>query len=218
MRQQRKTGIPDKWFSDMLYLNEQIVKANGTRRFDTEIVAHIINVAPKYYNIPLRILSRCNINSSDALSSAQSELRKYWKRNLERKIGTSGGKPHGKSDRNECAYTFSGGKQRGNQGRNISMGESPNQHFNGHFKGKRGTGNKGWRKFKGYCRYCGMQGHRANDCTAKKQRKNSTSGNEGKNRKNKCFLCGKIGHFSKNCPESRHNNMARPTGLLVGHV
>jgi hypothetical protein len=55
---------------------------------------------------------------------------------LERKIGKSGGRHHGKSDRNESAYTFSGGKQRGNQGKNNSMGENPNQNVNGNFKGK----------------------------------------------------------------------------------
>jgi hypothetical protein len=38
---------PDEWFSNMLYLNEQIVKTNGTRRLDAEIIAHIINVAPR---------------------------------------------------------------------------------------------------------------------------------------------------------------------------
>jgi hypothetical protein len=63
---------PDEWFSDMLYLNQQIVKANGTRRSDAEIIAHIISVAPQYYNIPLSILSQSNINSSDALSRAQT--------------------------------------------------------------------------------------------------------------------------------------------------
>jgi tRNA A22 N-methylase len=44
---------PDEWFSDMLYLNDQIVRANGTKRSDAEIIAHIINDAQKYYNIPL---------------------------------------------------------------------------------------------------------------------------------------------------------------------
>jgi hypothetical protein len=39
----------------MLYLNDQIVRANGTKRSDAEIFAHIINVAPKCYNIPLII-------------------------------------------------------------------------------------------------------------------------------------------------------------------
>jgi hypothetical protein len=83
------------------------------------------------------------------------------------------------NERNESAYTFSGGKQRGNQGINNFIRENPNQNFNGNNKGKRGAGNKGWIKFKGYCRYCGMPVHKANDCTAKKQRTNESSGNEG---------------------------------------
>jgi hypothetical protein len=38
---------PDEWFSDMLYLNDKIVKDNETKRSDAEIISHIINVAPK---------------------------------------------------------------------------------------------------------------------------------------------------------------------------
>jgi hypothetical protein len=45
--------FPEECFSDTLYLNDQIVKANGTNRSDAEIIAHIMNVAPKYYNILL---------------------------------------------------------------------------------------------------------------------------------------------------------------------
>jgi hypothetical protein len=48
----------DECFSDMLYLNDQIVTANGTKRSDAEIIVHVINVAPKYYNIPLSIISQ----------------------------------------------------------------------------------------------------------------------------------------------------------------
>jgi hypothetical protein len=63
-------------------------------------------------------LRQSNISSSsDALCRAQTELRNYWKRDLEGKIGKPSGKYHGKGERNESAYTFSGGKQRGNQGR-----------------------------------------------------------------------------------------------------
>jgi hypothetical protein len=51
------------------------------------------------------------------LSRAQTELRNYWKRNLEGKIEKQGGRYHGKGNRNDSAYTFSGGKQSGNQGR-----------------------------------------------------------------------------------------------------
>jgi hypothetical protein len=76
---------PDEWFSNMQYLNYQIVRANGTKRSDAEILAHIINVAPRYYNIPLSILSQSYINASNALSKSQTELRNYWKRNSEGK-------------------------------------------------------------------------------------------------------------------------------------
>jgi hypothetical protein len=115
---------PDAWFSYVLYLNEQIVKANGTRKSDAEIIAHIINVAPRYYNIPLSILSQSNINAADAISRAQTELRNYWKRNLEGKIGKPGGKSQGRRYKNESAYAFSGRKQKGNQGRYNSTGQS----------------------------------------------------------------------------------------------
>jgi hypothetical protein len=84
----------------MLHLNDQIVKA-------------------------LSSLSQSDINSSDELIRAQTDLRSYWKRNLEGKIGKTSGKNHGKNERNESAYTFSGGKQRGNQGRNNFIREIP---------------------------------------------------------------------------------------------
>jgi hypothetical protein len=52
---------PDEWFSDMLYLNEQIGKANGTRRSDAEIIAHItiylqeffVILVPDQFRIPV---------------------------------------------------------------------------------------------------------------------------------------------------------------------
>jgi hypothetical protein len=201
-------------FSDMLYLNEQIVKANGTRRSDAEIIAHIINVAPRYYNIPLSILIQSDINASDALSRAQTELINYWKRNLEGKIGKPGGKPNGTRYKNESAYAFSGGKQKENQGRYNSTGQSQPQTFQGNFKSKKSAGNKFWKKFKGHCTYCGMQGHKAIDCGVKKQEMNAPSRNDVKNQKNKCYLCEKQGHHSKNCPEKKYNNMPRQPGFF----
>jgi hypothetical protein len=63
---------PDEWFSDMLCLNEQIVRASGTKRSDAEIIVHIINAAPKFYNIQLSIISQSDINASNALIKAQT--------------------------------------------------------------------------------------------------------------------------------------------------
>jgi len=100
---------PDEWFSDMLYLNDLIAKANGTKRTDAEILAHIINVAPRQYNIPLSIISQNNINAKDALSRAQIELRNYWKRNLEEKQAKFKERNYNMSD---SAYAFSGGNIR----------------------------------------------------------------------------------------------------------
>jgi hypothetical protein len=125
---------PDEWFSDMLYLHEQIVKANGARRSDAEIIAHIINVAKRYYNIPLCILIQSDINASDALCRAQTEFRNYRKRNLEGKIGKPGGKFQGRRYKNESAYAFSGGKQKGNQGRYNSKGQSQPKTYQGNFE------------------------------------------------------------------------------------
>jgi hypothetical protein len=48
---------PDEWFNDMLYLNDLIVKANGTKRTDAKILEHVINVAPREYIIFLSVLS-----------------------------------------------------------------------------------------------------------------------------------------------------------------
>jgi hypothetical protein len=98
-------------------------------------------VAPKYYNIPLSILSQSDIHASDALSKAQTELRNYWKRNLEGKIGKHGGRYHGKGNSNESAYTFSGGQQSRNQGRSGPSRQGQQQPISGNNKGKRVAGN-----------------------------------------------------------------------------
>jgi hypothetical protein len=95
----------------------------------------------------LSIISQNDIKSSNALSKAQTELRNYWKRNLEGKIGRQQGKQsHGT---NESAYSFSGGKIKSYQGKTSPSG--PIQSYGSNNRGKRGTGKKTWKKFKGLC-------------------------------------------------------------------
>jgi len=176
---------PDEWFSEMLYLNDLIVKAKGTKRTDAEIIAHIINAAPREYNIPLSIISQKDINASDALSQAQTELRNYWKRNLQDRFIKSRNERNKQRHRNEGAYTMNGNK--------------PNFDRNNNNKSFRGGKKKFWKKFKGNCKYCGKQGHKANECNFKKQKQAALangigSGNTTSGRK--CFICGKVGHFA----------------------
>jgi hypothetical protein len=70
----------------------------------------------------LSIISQSDINASNAVSKAKTELRNYWKRNLEGKIGRQQGKQsHG---RNEIAHTFSGRKIKSYQGNTSPSGPS----------------------------------------------------------------------------------------------
>ena len=57
---------------------------------------------------------------------------------------------------------------------------------------------KGKRRFKGKCRKCGKQGHKAVDCKSNKQ--------------GVCFECGEDGHFARNCPKKNASKL----GMFVG--
>ncbi len=59
------------------------------------------------------------------------------------------------------------------------------------------------RRFKGGCRKCGKQGHKASDCRSGK--------------KGVCLYCGEDGHFAKNCPKNV-DNKATLTGMFVRMV
>ena len=61
------------------------------------------------------------------------------------------------------------------------------------------------KKFKGKCRKCGKQGHKAIDCRSDK--------NKG------CFNCGKEGHFARDCPDKAggtDNKTIKDMGMFVG--
>ena len=72
-------------------------------------------------------------------------------------------------------------------------------------------------KFKGNCKNCGKQGHKAAECRSK----SNTAGDKSKvNQGVKCFNCNKFaGHYARDCPESKRNkneNTKTETGMFIG--
>ena len=186
-------------FSEMLYLNDLITKAKGTKRTDAEIIAHIINAAPREYNIPLSIISQKDINAVDALSQAQTELRNYWKRNLQERFTKTKSERSNRRYKSDSAYAI--GNKQGFEG---------NQNYSRSLKGNK---RKVWKKFKRNCKYCGKQGHKANDCNLKKLRQGAfSSENTSRNTSSgrKCYICGKPGHFANKCPEKIQEKKVLP--------
>jgi Zinc knuckle len=64
---------------------------------------------------------------------------------------------------------------------------------------------KPWKKFKGFCKNCGIQGHKAVNCHATKKNNNSSQERkvQGETRKN--FSCNKTGHLAQDCPTKKAN-------------
>ena len=74
-------------------------------------------------------------------------------------------------------------------------------------------------KFKGDCRSCGKQGHKASECCSK----SNVAGDKGHKDKKagiKCFNCNKFaGHYAKDCPEKKKTKASdkkKETGMFVG--
>ena len=73
-------------------------------------------------------------------------------------------------------------------------------------------------KFKGLCRNCGKQGHKAADCRSKANTA-GTKKKEGKTVGIKCFNCNKFaGHYARDCPEQTKGtqNAGAESGMFVG--
>jgi Zinc knuckle len=64
----------------------------------------------------------------------------------------------------------------------------------GHLQCNKVSG-KPWKKFKGFCKNCGIQGHKAVNCT--KDKGNSKKRVQKETRK--CYNCNKVGYLARDC-------------------
>ena len=78
-------------------------------------------------------------------------------------------------------------------------------------------------QFKGNCRNCGKQGHKAAECRSKPMKNEKSKDGNNKNKDGvgkhiKCYNCNKFaGHLSKDCPEKRKDKDKAPEhGMFVG--
>jgi hypothetical protein len=94
----------------------------------------------------------------------------------------------------------------GNDRRNIAL-STDNRKTGGSYK-----------KFKGLCRECGKQGHKAENCWQKNGNAgmNRVGGSGGKSFTGDCYNCGKSGHMSRNCPDKQGGGNKAHQGMFVG--
>ena len=209
-------ACPDEWFNKLEYYSELIVRAKGAKKTPAEIVAHVIATAPKVYDTVTTLLLDKDLTEPDILKTAREQYRNYWRRHLERAgvpkyrvrngayhvdtTGTNGNNNGGNRQEEVQAYgtgTPARGKTRarppGSPGINSTGSTRPKA--------------KPWKKFKGFCKTCGQQGHKYSNCPSTKVA--STTHIE----KRTCYNCGKPGHLSRDCTQPR-----KQQSMFVGTV
>ncbi len=207
------TDEPCFWFMELDHISEKIKQAGGNRKSDSEKIAHVITEAPREYlpvtdNIATMIGLRQVIEiptiatpndggtaqDVDTASTAHTETRSvsdwtwinvrkayqdFWKRRLRIPDDVKGS--------TKLA---------------LYAGAQPTRPEMPRWK-KALSPKNSWKKFKGTCNSCGIQGHKAVDCRRGQFPKAAGSGTKTTsipNNKGKCYTSSKIGHYSRECP------------------
>jgi hypothetical protein len=62
---------------------------------------------------------------------------------------------------------------------------------------------KPWKKFMGFCKNCGIQGHKAVNCHASKKHNNLGQERKVQGETRKCFSCNKTEHLAQDSPTTK---------------
>jgi hypothetical protein len=71
-------ACPDIWFNSLQYYKELMVKAGGSAKTDTKIVAHVLATAPNSY---MQVLGK-DLTNKDILKFTREQYRSYWKQHF----------------------------------------------------------------------------------------------------------------------------------------
>lgn len=167
---------PDTWFLKIDAINTKLKAINiAYEKKDYEMKAHLLGNLPSGYEDVKTKISGNEANHT--VREIEKEITKKWRRD----------------------FAPNEAKADSNKNNNVAFNvEGKQQGF--------GKGGKtkwfGSKKFKGKCRKCGQQGHKATECQSKKK---------------VCFECGKEGHFARECPSKGKVGQGQ-TGMFVGVV
>jgi hypothetical protein len=162
---------PDIWFDSLQYYKELMVKAGGSAKTDSEIAAHVLATAPNSNDSITTLILGKDLTDNDILKFARDQYRSYLKRHFRGYNNTA------------AAYMV---ETKHNSEVNFVAGGERN-------KNHRPVG-KPWKKFKGFCKNCGIQGHKSVKCHAAKKNNNSGQERKVQGETRKCFSCNKTGH------------------------
>jgi hypothetical protein len=164
---------PDKWFLRLDAINMKLKAINSDyEKKDFELKAHLLGNLPEGYE---DVVTKISGNEDKTeVGEIEETISSKWSRDFK------------KEDENEAPT----------KGKNVALAMERKP---GGFKPKQWTNHK---KFKGKCRKCGKQGHKADDCRSNNK---------------VCFECGKEGHFARECPDKKSKDTdTKDTGMFVG--
>jgi hypothetical protein len=160
---------PDVWFLKIDAINTKLKSINEDyEKKDYEMKAHLLgNLPAGYEDVKTKISGK---EAEHTVRDIEREIAKKWKRDFADQVSA-------KTTSKQANVAF-----------NVEAR---------HGRGSTKTKWSGVKKFKGKCRKCGQQGHKATDCRSTKK---------------VCFECGKEGHFARECPSKNKGEM----GMFVG--
>jgi len=167
---------PMLWYAELEHIQAKMVRAGAQKKSDAELVATIMVQIPKEYEAATQAL-RIKPPVERTLELVQRVYSDYWIATYKHTTAPS------PTVENVALYS------------DTTKGPNANK-----------QGKKPWKKYKGVCSWCGIQGHKAVECNKRKAAENKPDGTRVPENQKKCYRCKKTGHISRNCPDKTEDD------------